>query len=492
MNGEERRINMRGSITKWVFVVFLSFLLLPGYHSVQAAEMEKSVAERIIDILKDKGVLKEDEYQELKKMVENEKEQEKKIPRVSFKKGFSLETPDQEFKLRITGRFQTDFKIFDTDNPNNNSFSVRRARLAMGGTMYKYYDFFVETEFGQGSARLNDGYLNINYTPMMQLRVGQFKEPFSLEELVSDNWTDMIERSLANNIPPSRDIGAMIHGDLYSGALNYAVAVYNGRSINQQTDTDDDKDMAGRIIFAPFQLLGMKENKFLKDLRLGAAFTYGYQDSNVTDWWKQGKFKTEATTTFFALRDTTTAGKENYVSQNGKRIRLGAELGYQYDSFSLKGELMKTNLDDLILNTYNTTLKKVVKSDERDFDVKGGYISASYFLTGEKEPFKNGVYDAITPKKKFDPFQGTWGAWQIAFRYSFLSVDRDLFKYGYADPKKYTDKADAYTAGVNWYLNDMVRIMVNYIHTSFDDDVEVSGKKIDNEDVFITRFQIVW
>ena len=483
---------MKGNVTKWVVVFLCVLLILPGYRKVYAAEMEKGVAERIIDMLKDKGVLKEEEYQELKKMVENEKEQEKKVPRVSFKKGFSLETPDQDFKLKLTGRFQSDFKFFEKDNPNNNSFYVRRARLAMGGTLYKYFDYYIESEFGQGSARLNDGYLNINYTPKLQMRVGQFKEPFSLEELISDNWTDMIERSIANNIPPSRDIGAMIHGDLYSGALNYAVSVFNGRSINQSTDTDDDKDVAGRIIFAPFQLLGMNENKLLKDLRLGAAFTFGHQDSTVTDWWKQGKFKTEAGTTFFALRDTTTSGKEDYVSQNGNRLRLGAELGYQYDSFSLKGELMKMDLDDLIRNTYSSSLKKVVSSDKRDFDIKGGYITASYFLTGEKEPFKGGVYDAITPKKKFDPFQGTWGAWQIAFRYGFLSVDRDLFKYGYADPKKYTDRADSYTAGVNWYLNDMVRVMVNYIHTSFDDKILVNDKKIDNEDVFITRFQLVW
>ena len=59
-------------------------------------------------------------------------------------------------------------------------------------------------------------------------------------------------------------------------------------------------------------------------------------------------------------------------------------------------------------------------------------------------------------------------------------------------PKKYTDRADSYTAGVNWYLNDMVRVMVNYIHTSFDDEILVNDKKIDNEDVFITRFQLVW
>jgi phosphate-selective porin OprO/OprP len=483
---------MKRRVLMFMVFILVSLFILSGTGIIWAAEMEKSVAERIIDILKEKGVIKEEEYQELKKMVENEKEQEKKVPRVSFKKGFSLETPDQEFKLRLTGRFQSDFKFFEKDSPSNNSFYVRRARLAMGGTMYKYYDFFVESEFGMGSARLNDGFLNINYTPKLQLRVGQFKEPFSLEELISDNWTDFIERSLANNIPPSRDIGAMIHGDLYAGALNYAVSVYNGRSINQQTDTDDDKDVAGRIILAPFQLLGFSDNKFLKDLRFGAAFTYGYQDSTVPDWWKQGKFKTEAMTTFFALRDTTTSGKENYVSQNGDRIRFGAELGYQYDSFSLKGELMKMSLNDLIRNTYNTTAKKVISSDARDFDVKSGYISASYFLTGEKEPFKGGVYDAITPKKKFDPFKGTWGAWQIAFRYGFLSVDRDLFKYGYADPKKYTDKAESYTAGVNWYLNEMVRVMVNYIHTSFDDEILVNDKKIDNEDVFIARFQLVW
>jgi hypothetical protein len=38
----------------------------------------------------------------------------------------------------------------------------------------------------------------------------------------------------------------------------------------------------------------------------------------------------------------------------------------------------------------------------------------------------------------------------------------------------------------------MVRVMVNYIHTSFGNEILVNDKKIDNEDVFITRFQLVW
>ncbi|MBW2368673.1 MAG: porin, partial [Deltaproteobacteria bacterium] len=53
-------------------------------------------------------------------------------------------------------------------------------------------------------------------------------------------------------------------------------------------------------------------------------------------------------------------------------------------------------------------------------------------------------------------------------------------------------KTHGYTFGVNWYPNEMVRLMLNYYHMGFDDTITVSGKQIDDEDAIHTRFQIVF
>ena len=79
-------------------VVTFSFSLL-GLRDAQAKE-EKSVEDDILEILKEKGTISIEKYEELKKKVGEEKAKESKKPRVGFKKGFSLETPDGNFKLQ--------------------------------------------------------------------------------------------------------------------------------------------------------------------------------------------------------------------------------------------------------------------------------------------------------------------------------------------------------------------------------------------------------
>ena len=116
----------------------------------------------------------------------------------------------------------------------------------------------------------------------------------------------------------------------------------------------------------------------------------------------------------------------------------------------------------------------------------------SYILNGEVQPFKDGKYGRITPKKNFDPKKGIWGALQLVARYETLSIDSELFRKGYADSTKYTDKAEGFTLGVNWYLNDRVRAMINYNRTDFEGDIVKDGKELDNEDVLLVRMQLVF
>ena len=454
--------------------VIVSLFGLLGFSTLQARE-DKTVEEEILDILRKKGTISGEKYEALKKRAEKEKAAEVKNAAVRFKKGFSLETPDGNFKLQPYMKLRVQFKAFEAHHPGkNNDFHMRHARVGLKGTIYKYYDFNISGEFGKGNSDLWDGYMGYNYWSEARLRIGQFKQPFSLEWSSSCDWRDFIEMPLPiDNLTPDRDIGAMIHGDIGKGLLNYGIAICNGSGKNTSDDTDDDKDVVARVVLSPF---ADSENTFLKGLHLGGSVAYGREEMKRDKMRWKGKFQTAGGTNFFQL-------KNNDILHDGVRTRYGAELCYMVGPFSLKGEWVRMDLDDLYLNEGGS---------KDDFHVDGGYVSVSYILTGEHQPFKNGKYGRITPRENFDPRKGTWGALQLVARYETLSIDDDLLKMGYADAAKYTDDANGFTVGVNWYLNEMVRLMLDYNRTEFDDNIKVGGRKIDNEDVVLGRVQFVF
>jgi phosphate-selective porin OprO/OprP len=104
-----------------------------------------------------------------------------------------------------------------------------------------------------------------------------------------------------------------------------------------------------------------------------------------------------------------------------------------------------------------------------DVYFSGGYLYASYFLTGEYIPWNRGlgVMRRIEPREEFffgDPCepggQRGLGAWQIALRLSYADFnDKDIFG-GYGQ---------SITAALNWYWNAHARLQMNYIVGRVDD-----------------------
>jgi phosphate-selective porin OprO/OprP len=459
-------------LTASVFLVFF----FTSCTSLYADQSQKTTVEKLLDILQDKGIITEKQHEELteelgvekkeqeeqEKVVQEIKTKEEKRPKVGYKNGFFLETPEKDFKLKVGGRAYGDFRAYNSDHPSNDEFYVSRARIYLSGTIYKYFDFKVQADFGKGDSKLKDGFINLNYFPSVQIKMGQFKAPFSLERMTSSKYITFIERTLpVDNLTPDRDVGLMVHGAYRPVGLHYGAGIFNGARSNE-SDADDHKDFVGRLAMTPFTER--------------VSTSYGEQDTaypgDRDSIWNKGELKTAGDSEFFQLNDG--------VVHDGKRTRFGTELAWVMGPVTLQGEWMRVDLDDME-NRWG---------ESHDLSMKGYYVALSYFITGEEQNYSVSQAFFKRPKIKrvFDPSRGEWGAFQLCIRYDRLDVSDGFFDHGYVNEREYTDRASGVTVGINWYFNDMVRLMFNYNHVHFDDYVEDADG--DWEDAFLARFQL--
>ena len=54
----------------------------------------------------------------------------------------------------------------------------------------------------------------------------------------------------------------------------------------------------------------------------------------------------------------------------------------------------------------------------------------------------------------------------------------------------FTDKADAMTLGITWFMNDYSRVMLNYITTNFDDAVGSGVSAETKQQAIVLRGQV--
>jgi phosphate-selective porin OprO/OprP len=92
-----------------------------------------------------------------------------------------------------------------------------------------------------------------------------------------------------------------------------------------------------------------------------------------------------------------------------------------------------------------------------DADYNGGYIFGSWFTTGESRKYKKGAFGRVTPNTTVG--KDGWGAWELATRYSYVSLD---------DGDTIGGEEAGITVGLNWYATKYVRFMTNYVYVDAD------------------------
>jgi phosphate-selective porin OprO/OprP len=381
------------------------------------------------------------------------------------KDGFSIKSADGKYAMRLKGLLQTDGRFFLSDDaiPTTNTFFLRRARPILEATVGKYLEFRVQPDFGQGTTVLFDAYSDVKVSPGFAVRVGKFKPPVGLERLQSAGDIVFAERSLATNLVPNRDVGLQVSGDISSGVFAWQAGIFNGVPDlgNGDGDVSDAKDFAGRVFLQPFKLGS------LAGLGVGIAGSTGIE-RGTTAAPALASYRTPGQQTFFRYSSSTTTPANN-VYANGRRSRLAPQAYFYSGPVGLLGE-------------YTLSWQEVTRATSTaKLEHTAWQTTGSVFLTGEKSSFKS-----ASPKKPFDPKAGTFGALELAARYSELSLDNATFPT-FASLASSPSKAKAWAVGLNWYLARAVKVTLDYEHTTFTGGAVTGDREAEN--AVITRVQ---
>lgn len=391
----------------------------------------------------------------------------------------SWESADKDTNIKLGGQLNLDFYYYnesgtDADGKGKNNFDIDKAKLRVKGTLYKYFGFKLSGDFAKEYAELLDAYVKYNYPSDFEIRIGQFYYPYGLERLLmpSEFYPFLERTTITKGITFKRDRGIGIESDLFNDRLHLETGVFNGTGANKPND-DDNFDIAARITVTP-----IRYDKVHVLLGASAAIgqVVGTNDSDI-------KLKTETNS------DNNYFDVDIPTNRSYDRGRFSSGATFIFGPAAINGELMMANYK------FDNTV-----------DVTGGYVTASYMLTKERISTKKGsilYQDVINP---FSIEKRQWGSWEIALRYSFFKVDRRFFEnnglyagWAAASRSRYTDQGNAFSAGINWRLNNLLRIMFNWTYSKANNSLtggnsdifkKDNGNGTDIENAFLTRFEL--
>ena len=201
-----------------------------------------------------------------------------------------------DVRLKLIGRIQTQFNTTSVDEAElraagrdvdpipASTFEIRRLRFGTELEYQKWLTGKLELEYAMARLQMRDAYVNFGFDPRLNLRVGQFKKPFSLLQLQSSSLWPVIERGArirgladlmewqnesaagadlldsfrGKTVLPEEqellevfgyqnyELGAALHGRF--GGLGYTAGVFNGTGSDRAAETSG-KSYAGRLTY---------------------------------------------------------------------------------------------------------------------------------------------------------------------------------------------------------------------------------------------------
>ncbi|WP_206860646.1 OprO/OprP family phosphate-selective porin [Lysobacter changpingensis] len=282
---------------------------------------------------------------------------------------------------------------------------VRSARLGFVLKAGERWQINVEHEFTDRSTP--DVYLQFTPAKGHALRLGQFKQPFLMEDATSARQTPMMDASLLGAFALGRRIGV---GYGWSDADHAVNAAVFGKRLDGKNEGVGMAVRASRALHFGEDLL-----------HLGVGAAVDSPDSESARF----SSKPETALATSSLVDTGTIVDVDRVE------RAGLEALWIGGAWSVQAEAAAVH---------------ATRDGEADLRGTGGYALASWSPSGHRRNYKAGTVSA--------PTVGDGTAWELVLRYSVLDLDSAASRGGVESD---------WNLGATWYLNRYARVMANYV-----------------------------
>ena len=361
------------------------------------------------------------------------------------KGGLKIESDSGDFSFEFGGRIQADAAFYDEDVAElNDGTEFRRARLFAKGKLFKDWEYKAQYDFAENDLAMKDAYIKYKGLEKGAITIGQFKQPFSLEELTSSKYITFMERALPNAFATGRRLG--IGYNTKWNNTTFAVSAY-GQEAGNGDDGDEGFGVGARVTFLPY-----KSDNGLFHLGFAAAIEQPEDDNNES---VRFRARPESHVTNTRLVNTGTIDNVDTLT------KYGLEAAWVRGPFSLQAEYILADVSR--------------ESGSTDVDFDGYYIYASWFLGGNTRPYKDGKFGRVKPTQN--------GAWELALRFSSIDLNDGLTVLG--------GEEDNITFGVNYHANSHLRFSANYIMVDSEVFAPVTAQLVeDKPDILQFRAQI--
>lgn len=411
----------------------------------------------------------------------------KRLPlSASFGPGFRLETADQEFRLNVHLESQVEGRAWGPEDrlPANSGISgiyLPRQRIFFDGNITRRIEYELSINRSIGNINILNAYLNLHFDDRFQVRVGRFFAPLPYDQFaISNYWLLTPERSpFTTNVGLGRQFGLMAWGYLLEKRLDYAAGLFNG-SRNSFENPNGAMDFVGYLNARPFQESELLP--WIRFLNVGTSVAAGRQDqSPVPVAFRIGAGSPDANIPGVATVPFLILDRD--VVERGARLLGSVHAAYFHKGLSLIGEWQYG------FGSYATP----ARASSTRVPFSGFYLAGGYFLTGEQVQRRSRVY----PLRPLIPTRAAQrrglGAWELAARLGRLGLGDEVFTGGFADPGRWSGSATTTEVGLNWYLNEYLKIYAFWLHGEFGEPILYRpGGFVGAADMFWLRFQLYY
>jgi len=423
---------------------------------------------------------------------------------------FYLRDVDDNYRLYVQGRAHIDFYSFFGQGVDHTALKptlfLRRARPEISGEFFHRVWFMIAGDFGTtaidnpngtnetqaaapgaaptatsgkyGSAQTakvsaapTDVYLNFKADNALNVQVGQFDAPFTLENRTSEKWgTPFMERSMTVRdvaVPTQKQIGVMLWGDAYH-LLNYSIGLFDGDGQNR-TNVDGKGDLFARLYVTPLS----DRTDALKNLQIGASVRQGSRDRQYT-FYDVPALTTQGQYAFWNPTYKGSAGT-THVLYAGTQQGIAFEARVPYGQVDLTSEFAYVDK-----GTREAAEGFQTATSPRFGSLRGYsyYVEFGYWPLGNRDI--NGLPGVQSPPhvdfskpEKATPER----ALQLLAKWEQVRLNYSSARRAGTPDATNNDgdiRVNAFSLGANYWLTKHVRLTVNYILNQFPDSRPVS------------------